>query len=102
MKAVVFDFDGVVLDTETADYRSWHSLYAHHDAVLPLQDWMRLIGTDPATAGFNPGARLSEITGIPEAELRAARGASLRSVTRDPRTDERHSRLARGRASASG
>ena len=82
MKAIVFDFDGVVLDTETADYQSWHSLYARHGAVLPLEDWMRLIGTDPATAGFDPGVRLAELTGIPETELRAERAPVYDALAR--------------------
>jgi HAD superfamily hydrolase (TIGR01509 family) len=44
-KALVFDFDGTILDTETLEFRRWEALYAQHDRALALSDWQQGIGT---------------------------------------------------------
>jgi beta-phosphoglucomutase-like phosphatase (HAD superfamily) len=30
VKALIFDFDGLILDTETPDYEVWCSIYREH------------------------------------------------------------------------
>ena len=45
MKLVVFDFDGLILDTEVPVYHAWQELYEVHGHVLPLDEWARCIGT---------------------------------------------------------
>ena len=45
LQAVIFDFDGTILDTETTEFRRWEALYRQHDRALALQDWQRGIGT---------------------------------------------------------
>lgn len=42
--AIVFDFDGVVLDTETPLYSSWKEMYARHGAHLDLELFATYIG----------------------------------------------------------
>lgn len=44
IKAIVFDFDGVCLDTESARYRSWNAIYSLYNCELPLDEWMKNIG----------------------------------------------------------
>jgi HAD superfamily hydrolase (TIGR01509 family) len=44
--ALVLDFDGTVLDTETALYRAWSELWAEHGEELDLAHWQAVIGTD--------------------------------------------------------
>lgn len=52
MKLVIFDFDGLILDTETPDFDSWQEVYAQHGVELPLSVWADCIG---APAGvFDP------------------------------------------------
>jgi HAD superfamily hydrolase (TIGR01509 family) len=52
MKLVIFDFDGLILDTETPDFDSWQEVYAEHGVELPLSVWADCIG---APAGvFDP------------------------------------------------
>ena len=55
LEALIFDFDGTMLDTETPEFVSWQQIYADHGATLSLTDWGRGIGTWGA---FDPWADL--------------------------------------------
>jgi HAD superfamily hydrolase (TIGR01509 family) len=57
LKALVFDFDGTILDTETREFWHWQELYRAHGRELNLSDWQRGIGTWGA---FDPWAGLPE------------------------------------------
>ena len=59
--AVMFDFDGVLVDTEWAIYQSWHRLFREHGHDLPLEIYTRCIGSDFAT--WSPKTHLEELTG---------------------------------------
>lgn len=45
MKAVIFDFDGVILDTETPWYHAYAEVFREEGADLPLDMWAQGIGT---------------------------------------------------------
>jgi HAD superfamily hydrolase (TIGR01509 family) len=45
LKALVFDFDGLILDTETCIFNAWQELYARHACTLTTEDWLRNVGT---------------------------------------------------------
>jgi HAD superfamily hydrolase (TIGR01509 family) len=46
IQAVVFDFDGLVLDTETSIYTAWCEAYeAHGCTPLTLEEWSAQVGT---------------------------------------------------------
>lgn len=52
IQAVVFDFDGVILDTEKARYDAWQSVFQSYGQTLPIDIWVESIGrtkyaTDP-------------------------------------------------------
>jgi HAD superfamily hydrolase (TIGR01509 family) len=51
MQALIFDFDGTLLDTETPEFLTWQELYRQHGHELDPQDWGRGIGT---WGGFDP------------------------------------------------
>lgn len=70
MQALIFDFDGLILDTETTDYESWRRVYAEYGVELPREAWIDTIGTDGKA--FDPVERLSELAGrsLSEAEVR--------------------------------
>jgi len=44
IKAFLFDFDGLILDTETPDYLVWQKIYQEHGHELPHAEWARIIG----------------------------------------------------------
>lgn len=45
LRAVVFDFDGVIIDTESTALLAWQQLYESFGQELPLDEWVNLIGT---------------------------------------------------------
>ncbi|WP_102128181.1 HAD family hydrolase [Deinococcus planocerae] len=57
LRALIFDFDGTILDTETREFWHWQTLYREHGRELALADWQRGIGTWDA---FDPWAGLPE------------------------------------------
>ena len=44
LAAVIFDFDGVVLDSETPEYESHRRLYERSGVPLTIEDWCGAIG----------------------------------------------------------
>ncbi|HEV2968122.1 MAG TPA: HAD family hydrolase [Candidatus Dormibacteraeota bacterium] len=63
IRALVFDFDGLILDTEEPVYRSWLEVYQAHGEELPFERWIQIVGS--TTAGFHPQHHLEERLGRP-------------------------------------
>ena len=61
IKALVFDFDGLILDTETAIFQSWQEIYRAHGCELPLKAWLENVGTMEET--FDPFTSLEQRSG---------------------------------------
>lgn len=60
-KAVLLDFDGVIVDTEWAIYESWQRTFAEHDHPLPLEVYNQCIGSD--FKNWSPKTHLEDLTG---------------------------------------
>jgi HAD superfamily hydrolase (TIGR01509 family) len=60
--AVLFDFDGVLVDTEGAIYQAWLRTFRAHGHDLPLDVYTRCIGSDFAT--WSPKTHLEELSGL--------------------------------------
>ncbi len=60
--AVLFDFDGVLVDTEWAIYQAWLRTFQKHGHELPLEVYTRCIGSDFAT--WSPKTHLEELSGL--------------------------------------
>jgi HAD superfamily hydrolase (TIGR01509 family) len=63
-KALIFDFDGLILDTETADVRAWSDIYAEYGFTFPLESWAQIIGGTGA-ASFDAAVHLQTLLGDP-------------------------------------
>jgi HAD superfamily hydrolase (TIGR01509 family) len=63
IRAIVFDFDGLILDTEEPIYRSWLEVYEAHGEDLPFDRWVQTVGS--TTTGFHPQHHLEERLGRP-------------------------------------
>jgi HAD superfamily hydrolase (TIGR01509 family) len=61
LQAIIFDFDGTILDTELYDYQSWQEIYVQHGATLPFDRWQMQVGT--VSADFDPYHLLEELSG---------------------------------------
>ena len=71
--AVLFDFDGLILDTETPDYQSWCEVFEAHGCELPLAVWSQAVGV-PAGAFDECGYLVSQLGRTVEREpIRRAR-----------------------------
>jgi len=46
IRALVFDFDGLILETETPAYETWAEIYKEHGHELPLDRWFDYIGRE--------------------------------------------------------
>ena len=63
MHALIFDFDGLIVDTESAIYLAWRELYQHHGHDLPRETYVQCVGS---TFGhYDPMAALEQLTGGP-------------------------------------
>jgi HAD superfamily hydrolase (TIGR01509 family) len=63
IKALIFDFDGLILETETPIFISWNELYQSYGCQLPLDSWVTLIGGSDHP--FDPYAELERQIGHP-------------------------------------
>jgi beta-phosphoglucomutase-like phosphatase (HAD superfamily) len=46
LTAALFDFDGILLDTESTVLQSWLEEYEHHGLVLDDHSWQATVGCD--------------------------------------------------------
>ncbi|MDB4322641.1 HAD family phosphatase [Akkermansiaceae bacterium] len=60
-RALLFDFDGVLLDTEWSIYHTLLEVFQEHGEDLPLETYVKCIGSDFAT--WSPESHLEELTG---------------------------------------
>jgi HAD superfamily hydrolase (TIGR01509 family) len=70
IRALLFDFDGLIVDTETPSYASWQEVYREHGQKLPLERWAAIVGT---IGGFEPLDYLEELHGPVDREAVQAR-----------------------------
>ncbi len=61
IRALLFDFDGLIIDTESAIYQAWRELYEDHGHPLPVERWAQCVGTD--FGAYDPKAELEMLTG---------------------------------------
>lgn len=83
VEAVVFDFDGTILDTELPTYQAWADVYRRHGCELTLAEWSVCVGT---RGGFDPYAALAARAAgpvPPRDEIRTSTRARVRHLLAD-------------------
>src|SRR6184192_1604377 len=61
IRALVFDFDGLLVDTEGPIFAAWQRIYRERGQELPRERWLTIIGT--ASGPFDPLLDLGQRTG---------------------------------------
>jgi len=59
IRAIIFDFDGLILETEGPSYQSWLEVYQSFGYPLPFSTWSANIGT--TRGDFNPRLELERL-----------------------------------------
>jgi HAD superfamily hydrolase (TIGR01509 family) len=62
IRAVIFDFDGLILDTEAPEFQTWQEIYRAHGCELALEAWATGLGT--SADAFDPCAHLAAQLGL--------------------------------------
>jgi HAD superfamily hydrolase (TIGR01509 family) len=58
IRAIIFDFDGLILDTEAPIFQSWQEIYQAYGVSLTIEEWSQIIGGGDIP--FNPLERLPD------------------------------------------
>lgn len=58
IKAVIFDFDGIIISSKVAEYISWRRVFGAYNCRLDIRKWIRIIDNpmgefDPAKVLFD-------------------------------------------------
>jgi len=61
LKALIFDFDGLILDTETPEVLVWGSIYKEHGFDLPVKEWEKTVG-GYGNSNFDPAKHLAHLS----------------------------------------
>ena len=61
LKALIFDFDGLMVDTETAIYQAWQEIYESHGHNLPLATYVQCVGSH--ANDYDPARELNALVG---------------------------------------
>ena len=62
IKALLYDFDGLILDTETPEVIAWQEVYSRYGVEFPVLLWGSIVGGD-GNDTFDPVRYLSEQAG---------------------------------------
>ncbi|MGC8855697.1 MAG: HAD family hydrolase [Anaerolineae bacterium] len=62
IKALFFDFDGLILDTETPEFEAWQAIYREQGEELPFEQWAQIVG-GYGISQFDPAIYLNERCG---------------------------------------
>ena len=78
LRAIILDFDGLIVDTESPLFESWQHAYRLRGQELTLEHWQHALGTH---GGFDPCAHLSRLLGAPQDDEEIRRQVKARNKT---------------------
>ena len=59
IRAIIFDFDGLILETEEPTFHSWQEIYQSFGYSLPFSTWSIMVGT--TQSDFDPLGELQKL-----------------------------------------
>ena len=78
LKALIFDFDGLILDTETPEYLAWKDIYQEYGFELPSGEWEKIVG-GYGLSDFDAAEHLSQLLSSSQRAQGQLDSASLRA-----------------------
>jgi len=63
VRGLLFDFDGLLVETEGPAFESWRWIYRQHGTDLPLALWAQVTGT--LGSSFDPAVHLADLVEEP-------------------------------------
>jgi len=84
--ALIFDFDGLILDTETPEMSAWQELFAQVGARFDPQAYLSIIGTF-ASKGYQPAEELAGLMNhgtTPQALQALVNARTLAVINQEP------------------
>lgn len=64
IRAVIFDFDGLILDTEMPAYEAWKEIFVENGLDLSVTDYASVMGSSEVDAGWYPVQHINAATGL--------------------------------------
>ena len=61
IRALIFDFDGLILDTETPEFQSWQTIYREYGFEFPHERWGSIVGGNGQHSDFDAAEHLSAL-----------------------------------------
>ncbi len=86
IRALIFDFDGLILDTETPEFHVWQEIFREYGQEISLEDWGRIIGGYGISI-YDPARHLAGLVGDsldPQALTERHHAESNRRILRQP------------------
>ena len=80
IRALIFDFDGLILDTESTEYQSWQELFTDHGCQLSLDLWVDCIGRPRGYFDFYTHLEEMRGTAIDREQIRTQRHTRVRDL----------------------
>ena len=84
VQALVFDFDGTLVDTETPEFTVWTGIFARHGVEMPAGYWGGMIGRGAEQEFERPARLLERLTGLPFTEAEYRRKGIMELIDREP------------------
>jgi len=81
IKALIFDFDGLILDTETPEFETWREIYHEFGQDLSIELWGQSVGGRAAT-NFRPLPHLETLLGRDLSPLNLSTRAKEQNLAR--------------------
>lgn len=54
LQALIFDFDGLIIDTEWPEFQAWREMCHQHGVELTVETWLPCVGRGATTQIFDP------------------------------------------------
>jgi HAD superfamily hydrolase (TIGR01509 family) len=84
VQAIVFDFDGTLVDTETPELTIWQDFFAAYGVEMPKDYWTTIVGRGAEQEVERPKALLERLSGRPFTEDDERHARTMALIAKEP------------------